>query len=70
METPLSPTTDSQARTFVQEGVASVGLVLTIIGAAFIVMRVAAAFAVGSPERLLDASMVVPAMSKNDNTMF
>jgi len=56
----LSPTTpDTQARAFVQHRIASLGLVLTVIGAAFVVMRVVAILAVRSPERLLATSMVV-----------
>ncbi len=41
-----------------QRRVANVGLVLSLIGAAFVVMRVVAVLAVGSPERMGQLSMV------------
>jgi hypothetical protein len=60
MAAALSPSTqDSQARAFIQRRIAGLGLVLAIIGAAFVVMRAVAILGVGSPGRLLGTSMVV-----------
>jgi serine/threonine-protein kinase len=51
-------TSASEAREFVQRRVGNLGLVLTCIGVAFVVMRVIAIVAVGRPDRLVGLSMV------------
>jgi len=51
-------TSAAEARAFLQRRVGNLGLVLALIGLAFVVMRVIAVMAVGRPERLLSASMV------------
>ena len=53
---PSTSTTEAQA--FVQRRVANLGLVLALIGLAFIVMRVISIVAVGQPGRLIGMSMV------------
>jgi len=56
----LSPSTqDTKTRAFVQRRIAGLGLVLAMIGGAFVVMRVVAILGVHSPERLLSTSMLV-----------
>jgi len=54
---PATPT-DSVDRALLQRRVANVGLVLSVIGGAFVVMRIAIVLAVGSPERMASASML------------
>jgi hypothetical protein len=56
----LSPSTqDSQTRAFIQHRIAGLGMVLALIGGAFVVMRVVAILSVRSPERLWGTSMLV-----------
>lgn len=56
---PTPKTFESEARGFVQSRVADLGLVLAIMGAAFVLMRMVAILAVGRPEHLLSTSMIV-----------
>jgi len=51
-------TSAAEARAFLRRRVANLGLVLTCIGLAFVVMRVIAVLAVGSPGHLVGTSMV------------
>jgi serine/threonine protein kinase len=55
---PQPQTSATEAQAFVQRRVATLGLVLALIGVAFIVMRVIAIVAVGQPDRLIGISML------------
>ncbi|MEZ4220394.1 MAG: serine/threonine-protein kinase [Polyangiaceae bacterium] len=54
----MTTTTSKVGRALLQRRVANLGLVLALIGLAFVAMRVAAVLAVGRPQRLVHASMI------------